>query len=78
MITSPNNLFGAWLREKLIEFDMSTKDLADDIGVTRESVSNHLNGRFNPNRNTLRLYARYFGVNYWDLYEMMVSGRIHE
>lgn len=78
MVTHPRNAFGVWLHEQLVEANMNTRDLADAIGITRESVSNHLNGRFAPNRHSLRQYANYFGVNYWELYEMTVSGQVHE
>lgn len=71
-------LFGEWLYKQLVDRNMTTQELATALGFTRATISNHVHGNFSPNRTSLRKYADYFGVNYWELYELVIVGKVRE
>lgn len=70
---NPKGKFANWLDNKLSGSGMSETDLANELGLTRATVSNHIRGSVTPHRSTLDLYADYFGVPWYVLYEMVLK-----
>ena len=52
------------LRKSLRFAGLGTEEMADYLGVSRQSVGNWMNGRIDPSLQTLRLWALRCGVNY--------------
>ena len=52
------------MRKALRESGMSVQQIADYLGVARNTVSTWINGRIEPSAQTLRLWAMVTGVNY--------------
>jgi transcriptional regulator with XRE-family HTH domain len=52
------------LRKALRESGTGVQEMADYLGVSRTSASNWINGRIEPDRRTLRLWALRSGVSY--------------
>lgn len=50
------------LSRALDEADVSVQQMADELGVTRQTVSNYLHGRTPPSRSVLRVWALRTGV----------------
>ena len=50
------------LRKALQVSDVEVQEMADYLGVSRTSVSNWINGRVPPSKQTLRLWALRTGV----------------
>lgn len=67
------NRFGDWLHNKLIDAEMTESELANELGLTRVTISNHIRGSVIPHRSTLELYAEYFGTPWCVLYEMTLD-----
>ena len=59
------------MRKALRASGVSVAEMADYLGVARESVGRWINGRTDPSIQTLRLWATRTGVSY----EWIVSGR---
>ena len=60
-------MFQDKVRQLRLEHDMSQEDLADVLGVTRQSISKYENGTAEPSYNKLAVLVAYFGVSYDDL-----------
>lgn len=72
----PNNsdgLFGAWLNNQLIDNAISIADLSRELSITRESISRHINKKMCPSISALKKYADYFGVDWFELYDMVLD-----
>ncbi len=69
----PEGMFANWLNDRLVESEMTEADLANKLLLTRVSVSNHIRGSVIPRLSTLELYADYFGVPWYILYEMAIN-----
>ncbi len=67
------NEFGNWLYNKLLDAGMTESELAKELGLTRVTISNHIRGSVIPHRYTLDLYADYFGIPWYVLYEMVLK-----
>lgn len=65
--------FSNWLRDEMNEKELSISKLSSETYITRQTISDHLKGTHVPYRSSLRAYALYFGVDYWDLYEMVLK-----
>lgn len=52
------------MRKSLRHADVGVQDMADYLGVARNTVSTWINGRIEPSLQTLRLWALRCGVNY--------------
>lgn len=52
------------LRKSLRHAGLGTAEMADYLGVSRQSVGNWINGRIDPSQQTLRLWAMRTGVSY--------------
>lgn len=52
------------LRKALRQSRTGTQEMADYLGVSRQSVGNWINGRVAPSTQTLRLWALRTGVSY--------------
>jgi len=52
------------LRKALRESGTSSTEMADYLGVSKTSLSNWINGHFEPSTQTLRLWALRTGVPY--------------
>ena len=52
------------MRKALRESEVGVQDMADYLGVGRGTVSTWINGRIEPSRQTLRLWALRCGVSY--------------
>lgn len=52
------------MRKALRHSGLGVQEMADYLGVARNSVSNWINGRFPPSTQTLRLWALKTGVSY--------------
>lgn len=50
------------MRKALRTSGMSVQDIADYLGVSRNTVSTWINGRIRPNKQSLRLWALKTGV----------------
>jgi transcriptional regulator with XRE-family HTH domain len=50
------------MRKALRDADLEVGEMADYLGVSRSSVSNWINGRIRPSKQTLRLWAMRCGV----------------
>jgi len=59
------------LRKGLREVDLGVAEMADYLGVSRNTVSNWVNGRIVPGRQSLMLWAMRCGVDY----EWLTTGR---
>lgn len=55
---------GDRMRKALRHAGLETQEMADYLGVSRNSVSNWINGRNRPNRPALRLWAMRCGVSH--------------
>lgn len=66
-------LFSTWLFEQMNERNLSINQLSKDTYIVRQTISSHLRGIHLPYRSTLRIYALYFGVDFWYLYEMVLE-----
>lgn len=69
----PCSAFGFWLDNKLSETGMTEYELADKIGISRVSISNHIHGAVLPHISTIKMYADYFGSSWYVLYDMVLS-----
>ena len=58
------------MRKALREADIGVQEMADYLGVARNTVSTWINGRIAPSKQTLRLWALRTGVSYEWLSEM--------
>ena len=58
------------MRKALRESDIGVQEMADYLGVARNTVSTWINGRIEPSIQTLRLWAMRCGVPY----EWLVGG----
>ena len=52
------------MRKSLRDAGLSVQEMAEYLDVSRTSVSNWINGRIDPSRQTLRLWALRTGVSY--------------
>lgn len=52
------------MRKALRSSDLSVQEIADYLGVGRNTVSTWINGRIRPNKQTLRLWAIRTGVSF--------------
>lgn len=52
------------MRKALREEDVSVQEMADYLGVKRNTVGTWINGRIQPSTQTLRLWALRCGVDY--------------
>jgi transcriptional regulator with XRE-family HTH domain len=52
------------MRKALREADIGVQEIADYLGVARNTVSTWINGRIEPSTQTLRLWALKCGVPY--------------
>lgn len=52
------------MRKALRHADIGVQEMADYLGVSRNTVSNWIGGRINPGTQTLRLWALRTGVPY--------------
>jgi transcriptional regulator with XRE-family HTH domain len=52
------------LRKALRHAGIGTTEMADYLGVSRQSVGNWMNGRIEPSQQTLRLWALRCGVSF--------------
>lgn len=52
------------MRKALREADLGVQEIADYLGVSRNTVSTWINGRIKPSTQTLRLWAMRCGVDY--------------
>lgn len=68
-----DGIFGEWLRNAMIDHEVTERELAAYLDMHYVTISYHLNGKRIPRFNTLKKYADYFGVDVWELYEMAVS-----
>ena len=59
------------LRKSLRHAGLGTAEMADYLGVSRQSVGNWINGRIEPSQQTLRLWALRTGVSF----EWLTGGR---
>lgn len=50
------------MRKALRDASIEIRDMADYLGVSRSSVSNWINGRIRPSKQTLRLWSLRCGV----------------
>jgi transcriptional regulator with XRE-family HTH domain len=64
------------MRKALRTADLGVAEMANYLGVSRGSVSNWINGRIDPDRRTLRLWALRCGVSYdWLVTGLGPTGR---
>lgn len=66
--------FGKWLRNKLIESNLTERELAIILNIHYVTISYHLNAQRKPTMRMLEKYADFFGVDKWELYEMTLGG----
>jgi transcriptional regulator with XRE-family HTH domain len=52
------------MRKSLRHADVGVQEMADYLGVARNTVSTWINGRIEPSQQTLRLWALRTGVSY--------------
>lgn len=52
------------MRKALREADIGVQEIADYLGVSRNTVSTWINGRIAPSTQTLRLWSLRCGVSY--------------
>jgi transcriptional regulator with XRE-family HTH domain len=52
------------MRKSLRHADIGVQEMADYLGVARNTVSTWINGRIEPSTQTLRLWAMRTGVSY--------------
>lgn len=71
MCSNSSEKFSVWLRNKIKERGITNRKLAKDIGICRNTVSNHINGKYKPQIKIIRLYSRYFKVEERFLYRMV-------
>lgn len=67
-------MFQDKLKQLRLESDMSQEDLAEIMGVTRQSVSKYENGTAEPSYEKLAIIVEYFDVTYDFLLEGTYSG----
>lgn len=73
MDIKPVGSFGKWLNEKMNERNLTEGQLADIIGISRASVCYHSRRYKTPHLRVIQAYARYFGVPWEDIYEMILE-----
>ncbi len=59
------------LAQQRIDIKLSQKDLADLIGISRESLANIEAGRNYPKINTIKSYAKHLQISLSKLFELM-------
>lgn len=64
------------MRKALREAGISVQEMADYLGVARNTVSTWINGRIRPSKQTLRLWAMRCGVSFSWLSEGQMSRTI--
>lgn len=69
----PKGSFGTWLDHAIREKNMSGYEFAKIIGFAESTISAHIRGVKHPNMNSIRKYARYFGVNEYDLAQLVTE-----
>lgn len=57
-----NNTFGKVLKDLRISFNLSQRQLGDDLGVCNQTVSFWESGRSEPDLDTVVAIAKYFNV----------------
>ena len=57
-------------RHRLLVDGMTQEDLADQVGVTRQTILSIERGRYNPSVGLALLLAEVFGVSVEDLFEI--------
>ena len=65
---------GDRMRKSLRHADLEFQQMADYLGVSRNSISNWINGKTRPNQPALRLWAMRTGVPYEWLREGQAQG----
>lgn len=64
------------MKKALREADLGVQEIAEYLGVSRNTVSTWINGRIEPSKQTLRLWAMKTGVPFdWLTDEADPSGR---
>ena len=63
------------MRKSLRAADIGVQEIADYLGVSRNTVSTWINGRIQPSTQTLRLWALRCGVDYTWLSGTAPEGR---
>lgn len=65
---------GIWLREEIVAYhDMTVVDVADHLGVTRQTVSKLLNGRQSLSADMAIRFEKVFGVKADTLLRMQTA-----
>lgn len=77
MYIVPSGSLGRWLYKKLKEMDMPVENFAEQVGISAREVYRHIGGEAKPTKKSLLLYSKYFGVNYYEIYEV-ISDKDHE
>lgn len=59
------------LKEYRVKFNLKQEDLADLVGVRRETIGNLENGRYNPSLVLAWSIAKVFNVSIEDIFEII-------
>ena len=64
-------IFKTRIKEYRAKHDMKQSDLADSVGVRRETIGNLENGRYNPSLKLAMDIAKVFSCTVEDLFELV-------
>ena len=64
-------IFKTKIKEYRAKHDMKQSDLANSVGVRRETIGNLENGRYNPSLKLAMDIAKVFGCTVEDLFELV-------
>lgn len=73
MILRGEGLFGSWLSDMMHRNNLNTYTLSEEISMHRETISKHIHKHQKPYMSTVKLYADYFDVDFWELYGMIMK-----
>lgn len=59
------------IREYRAKYGMSQKELADKVGVRRETIGNLENGRYNPSLLLAWNISKFFNVSIEDIFDIV-------
>ncbi len=66
-----NQALSALIKKRLRELEKNKSWLAGEMGITRQSVSNYINGKLIPKKDSLKLLFSSLGVPYKTIEELL-------
>lgn len=69
MICRVQRVLGENLKKLKKKYGLSVRVIAEETGLSMQTIYDHCNGRTFPNAEAVDIYADYFGVTFSDLFK---------